>query len=189
MAGQVELKGAVMSRQRRVYFIPAGVFVNTAGESKAVVIVNRKDHLLPAAWSEGIDTILFFGGGVEASDAGNDILALEREIKEEIGDWYETAAYPATSKGSFGVNAEGSSGFVKICTSNEAFGFYTRLMDVGPSSKDLLMKSCKEGLVSFLTIDTFLKYKDIPALWAMPQVRDTVGEAFHMMKAWNPNIK
>jgi hypothetical protein len=178
-----------MSRQRRVYFIPAGVFVNTSGESKAVVIVNRKDHLLPAAWSEGIDTILLFGGGVEDSDAGNDIAAMKREIDEEIGSWYETATYPATSKGSFGVNAESNSGFVKLRTSNEAFGFYTRLMDVGPSSKDLLMKSCKEGIVSFLTIDTFNKYKDIPALWASSQVRDAVGEVFSLMKAWNSNIK
>ena len=174
--------------QRRVYVIPAGVLTNTAGQAKAVVILNRKDHLLPASWSEGIDTLLCFGGGVESDDDG-DVKALNREMLEETGDWFEGAQYPGTNKMVFGQKTEDQSGFLKLKTSDNDFGFYTALVDVGPHSKSQLLKNCKEGIPCFITLDVFEKYKNLREVWAGPHVRNAVGEVFSIIKAWNPEIK
>ena len=173
--------------QRRVYCIPAGVFTNTDGKHKAVVILNRKDHLLPASWSDGVDTILCFGGGVEDTDDG-DIMALEREMREETAGWFEDAIYPGSKKMVFGQKSDFHSGFLKLQESDVDFGFYTTLVDVGPHSKHNLLKNCKEGLPCFMTLDVFNKYQSLRDVWAGPHVRNAVAEVFNIIRAWNPNI-
>lgn len=132
------------SKRRRIYVIPCGIHFTEEGP-EALAFTNQKDAYLPRKFAPRTALHSAFGG---LQEKGEDALETAlRELREETGDWFDTAVMPAQTAFA-GVPL--SSGIGPLCEfldveNGEDYLFYIAWVDVGPVSWRLLTQSIREG--------------------------------------------
>lgn len=148
------MSGAV----RRRYVLPLGLLARSAREVVPIAFVAMRDAYVPSASVARIGKIGFFGGGVEATDAGPGV-TLARELAEETGDWFLRARLAGTTNLVWGLPAQ--DGFALVAASDDGeVALYLSAVDGGYASWQYLRSACREGAALALPLDRLLSRVD-----------------------------
>jgi hypothetical protein len=158
---------------KRAYVIPVGLFSDRNGRPSPVAFLQHTDHVLP----DYCGLIKPIGGAMNPGES--EVETLVREMSEENPGWYSSARIPGTSKGCWGLKAEG--GFSPLIV-NDKVSVYLAFVDAGVVAHRLYVNSSKESSPITMNIRAVTRSSDSD--WLFPELKTALLDSLNSIDSF-----